>query len=61
METLEELERIKAEDEMDHLDVEMHHDVDWQAEEALCFDKSEDNWITIKDMPEMDPVHATSF
>ena len=29
METLEELERIKAEDEMDHLEVEIHHDVDW--------------------------------
>jgi hypothetical protein len=61
METLEEVERLKAEDEMDHLDVEAHHEVDWHAPEALCYDKSENNWITIKDMPIMDIVHATNF
>jgi len=61
METLEELERLKAEDEMDHLDVEMHHEVDWQLPEALCMDKSENIWIKVKDMPVMNEVHATNF
>jgi len=61
METLEALEELKEQNEMDHLDVEIHHDADWQAPEALCFDKSEDKWITIKDLPVMDIVHATAF